>query len=324
MLATLFGLMLATFLIGRTIPVDPVIAIVGERATPDVVARVREELGLDRPLLEQFWIYLKHLVHGDLGASVMTSHTVVEDVLHFFPATLELASIAMIIAVLVGVPLGVMSASRQGSVFDNVVRFVSISGQSTPVFVLGLIALLMFYVKLGIAPGIGQQDLGFEGTVPEHTGALIIDAALDGQWDAFRDALAHLVLPSLVLAYVSCSMITRMTRTFMLDALGGEYVVTARAKGLSAMRVLWRHAFPNVAGRLVMVIVLGYAGLLEGAVLTETVFGWPGLGLYLTQSLLNADMNAVLGATLVIGGIYVVLNQVADVAYLILDPRVKS
>ncbi|RQV70491.1 ABC transporter permease [Burkholderia cenocepacia] len=324
MTATLFGLLLATFLIGRTIPIDPVVAVVGDRATPDVVARVRAELGLDRPLLEQFWIYLQHLVHGDLGTSVMTSRSVVEDVLHFFPATLELATTSIVIAVVVGAPLGVISASRQGSALDNAVRIVSLAGQSTPVFVLGLLALLVFYVKLGITPGIGQQDMGFQGAVPERTGALILDAALDGQWDAFADALAHLVLPSLVLAYVSFSMITRMTRTFMLDALGGEFVITARAKGLSARRVLWRHAFLNVAGRLVMVIVLAYAGLLEGAVLTETVFGWPGLGLYLTQSLLNADMNAVLGATLVIGGIYIVLNQMADVAYRILDPRVKS
>ncbi|MGN6317845.1 ABC transporter permease [Trinickia sp.] len=322
--ATLFGLLLATFLIGRTIPIDPVVAIVGDRATPDVVARVRADLGLDRPLLEQFWIYLRHLAHGDLGTSVMTSRSVVEDVLHFFPATLELATTAIVIAVLIGVPLGVISASRQGSPLDNAVRIVSLAGQSTPVFVLGLLALLVFYVKFGIAPGIGQQDMGFQGAVPERTGALIIDAALDGQWDAFRDGLAHLVLPSLVLAYVSFSTITRMTRTFMLDALNGEFIVTARAKGLSASRVLWRHAFLNVAGRLVMVIVLAYAGLLEGAVLTETVFGWPGLGLYLTQSLMNADMNAVLGATLVIGGIYITLNQLADMAYRILDPRAKS
>jgi peptide/nickel transport system permease protein len=324
MVVTLFGLMLVTFLIGRMIPIDPVIAIVGDRATPDVVARVRAELGLDRPLLEQFWIYLQHLAHGDLGTSVMTSRSVVSDVLHFFPATLELATTAVVLAVLIGVPLGVLSAARPGSAFDNVMRIVSLAGQSTPVFVLGLLCLLIFYVKLGITPGIGQQDLGFQGLVPERTGALIVDAVLDGQWDAFRDALEHLVMPALVLAYVSSSMIARMTRTYMLDALNEEYITTARAKGLSAIRVLWRHAFVNVAGRLVMVIVLAYAGLLEGAVLTETVFGWPGLGLYLTQSLLNADMNAVLGATLVIGGIYVLLNQLADVAYRFLDPRVKS
>jgi peptide/nickel transport system permease protein len=323
MLATLFGLVLVTFVIGRAMPVDPVLAIVGDRASPDVVARVRLELGLDKPLLEQFWIYLQHLMHGDFGTSVMTGGSVVSDVLHFFPATLELATTAIIVSILVGVPLGVLAAARAGSRFDAVVRLLSLTGQSTPVFVQALLCLLVFYVKLGIAPGIGQQDIGFEGMVPSVTGALVIDAALDGQWDVFRDALAHLAMPALLLAYVSMSMIVRMTRTFMLDALSGEFIVTARAKGLSPLRILWRHAFANIAGRLVMVIVLAYAALLEGSVLAETVFGWPGIGQYLTRSLLNADMSAVLGATIVIGTVYVVLNFLADVAYRLLDPRVK-
>jgi peptide/nickel transport system permease protein len=323
MLVTLFGLVLVTFVIGRAMPLDPVLAIVGDRATPDMVAHVRQDLGLDKPLLEQFWIYMKHVARGDFGTSIMTTKSVVADIFHFFPATLELATCAIVIAVIVGVPLGVISAARPGSRLDNIVRIFSLAGQSTPVFVQALVCLLIFYVKLGIAPGTGQQDIAFEGLVPTVTGALVIDAALDHQWDAFADALAHLAMPVLLLAYFSMSTITRMTRTFMLDALSGEYIVTARAKGLSAARILWRHAFGNISGRLVMVIVLGYAGMLEGAVLTETVFSWPGLGLYLTRSLLNADMNAVLGATLVIGGIYVALNLLADVAYRFLDPRVQ-
>jgi peptide/nickel transport system permease protein len=323
MVATLFGLVLVTFVIGRAMPVDPVLAIVGDRATPDVVARVRLELGLDRPLLEQFWIYLHHIARGDFGTSVMTGQSVVADVLHFFPATMELATLAILVAVLVGVPLGVLAAARAGSRLDAAVRVISLTGQSTPVFVQALLCLLVFYVKLGIAPGLGQQDIAFDGLVPSVTGALVIDAALDRQWDVFRDALAHLAMPALTLAFVSMSMIVRMTRTFMLDALSGEFVVTAHAKGLSPLRIVWRHAFGNVAGRLTVVIVLAYAGLLEGAVLTETVFGWPGLGQYLTRSLLNADMNAVLGATVVIGTVYVVLNFGADVAYRLLDPRVK-
>jgi peptide/nickel transport system permease protein len=320
---TLFGLTLVTFLIGRTMPIDPVGAIVGDKAPPDVVARVRLELGLDKPLIEQFWIYFKHLTHGDLGISVMTSQPVMHDIARFFPATLELATTAMILATLIGVPLGVLAAARQGSKFDDAVRVVSLAGQSVPIFVLGLIGLLVFYVKLDIAPGIGQQDVAFEGLVQARTGMLVVDAALAGQWDVFRDALAHLAMPALLVAYVSLSTITRMTRSFMLDALGGEYVVTARAKGLSATRILWKHAFGNIAGRLVTVLVLAYAGLLEGTVLTETVFSWPGLGLYLTRSLLNADMNAVLGATLVIGFVYVALNLLGDVLYRILDPRVQ-
>ncbi|MBV9250348.1 MAG: ABC transporter permease [Acetobacteraceae bacterium] len=319
---TLFGLTLITFLIGRVMPIDPVIAIAGDHAPPEVIAAVRHQLGLDRPLFVQFWIYLVNLLHGDLGRSVMTSHTVTEDIARFFPATLELATVAIIIAVIIGVPLGVIAAARQGSRFDHAVRVLSLAGQSIPVFVLGLLCLLVFYVKLGIAPGTGQLDVVYEGTVDRVTGMLVVDAAIAGDWDAFSDALAHLVMPALVLAYFSMAYITRMTRAFMIESLSGEYIITARAKGLSATRILWRHAFGNIAVRLVTVLALAYAGLLEGAVITETVFSWPGLGLYLTVSLLNADMNAVLGATLVVGLVYLVLNLFADALYRLLDPRV--
>lgn len=320
---TLLGLILITFLIGRVMPIDPVVAIVGDHAPPDVIARVRTELGLDRPLPVQFGIYLARLLHGNLGRSVMTTHAVTEDIATYFPATFELATAAILLAIATGVPAGVLAAARQGSRFDNAVRVVSLAGQSIPVFVLGLVFLLVFYVKLGVAPGTGQLDVMYDGMVPRVTGMMVVDAALAGEWDVFRDALAHLALPALVLAYFSLAYITRMTRAFMLDALAGEYVVTARAKGLSGARVLWRHAFANIAVPLVTVIALAYAGLLEGAVLTETVFSWPGIGLYLTVSLLNADMDAVLGATLVVGLIYVVLNLLADLSYRVLDPRTR-
>ncbi len=203
------------------------------------------------------------------------------------------------------------------------VRVVSLAGQSIPVFVLGLIFLLVFYVKLGIAPGTGQVDVLYDGLVDRITGMLVIDSALEGQWDVFWNALAHLAMPAIILAYFSLAYITRMTRAFMLDALSGEYIITARAKGLSSTRIIWYHAFGNIAVPLITVIALAYAGLLEGAVLTETVFSWPGLGLYLTVSLLNADMNAVLGATLVVGLVYVILNMLADILYRVLDPRVQ-
>jgi peptide/nickel transport system permease protein len=320
---TLFGLVLVTFLIGRAMPIDPVIAIVGDHAPPDVIARVRTELRLDEPLYVQFGIFLRNMAHGDLGHSVMTSRPVLDDIARFFPATLELATAAIIIAVIVGLPLGVFAAARQGSRFDHSVGVISLTGQSVPVFVLGLVALLVFYVKLGIAPGTGQLDVAYEGEVPRVTGMLVIDAVLAEDWDSVWDALSHLALPALVLAYFSMAYITRMTRAFMIEALSGEYIITARAKGLSASRILWRHAFGNISVRLITVLALAYAGLLEGAVITETVFSWPGLGLYLTGSLLNADMNAVLGATLVVGAVYLLLNLMADMAYHLLDPRVQ-
>jgi peptide/nickel transport system permease protein len=182
---TLFGLALLTFLIGRTMPIDPVVAIVGDKAPADVVERIRLDLGLDRSLIEQFWIYLSKLLQGDLGTSVMTGQPVTADIVQFFPSTLELATTSMIIAIALGVPLGMLAAARQNSILDNAVRVISLLGQSLPVFVLALICLLVFYVKLGIAPGTGQQDVVYQGMVPFRTGMIVLDSALDGQWDAF-------------------------------------------------------------------------------------------------------------------------------------------
>jgi len=320
---TLFGLILITFLIGRVVPIDPVLAIVGDRAPQDVVARTRLELGLDKPLPEQFVRYVGQLARGDLGRSVMTSNRVSEDIARFFPATLELATAALLIAVALGVPLGVYAAVRQGSWVDTTIRVVCLSGYSIPIFVLALLALLVFYATLQWAPGPGRQSIMFDGVVEQRTGLLLVDAALAGDWDAFRDAAKQIALPALVLGLSNMAYIARMTRAFMLESLAGEYVVTAKAKGLSAAAVVWRHAFGNILVRLVTVVVLTYAGLLEGAVLTETIFSWPGLGQYLTGSLLNADMNAVLGATLVVGLAYVALNLFSDLMYRILDPRVR-
>jgi peptide/nickel transport system permease protein len=320
---TLFGLVLITFLIGRVMPIDPVLAIVGDHAPPDVIAATRQQLGLDEPLITQFWIYLRQLAHGDMGRSVMTSNTVTHDIAQYFPATIELATVAIIIATLIGVPLGVLAAVKQRTKIDNAIRVFCLAGHSVPVFLLALLSLLIFYATLGWAPGTGRQDVALEGMVPEVTGFLTIDALLAQDWDSFRDAVAHLMQPAGVLAYFSMAYIARMTRAFMLDALHGEYVITARAKGLSAARVIWKHAFGNISVRLITVLALTYAGLLEGAVVTETVFAWPGLGQYLTVSLLNADMNAVLGATLVVGASYLLLNLIADAAYRLMDPRVR-
>jgi peptide/nickel transport system permease protein len=320
---TLFGLVLVTFLIGRVMPIDPTLAIVGDHAPPDVVAQVRLELGLDRPLPVQFGIYLLNLCHGDLGRSVMTGNPVTADIAHFFPATMELATFAIIVAVLVGVPLGVLAAVKQRTRVDHVIRVFCLAGHSVPIFLLGLISLLVLYAQLGWAPGTGRADVAFQGMVPSVTGFLTVDSLIAGDSDSFWDALAHLMQPAGVLAYFSMAYIARMTRAFMLDALAGEFVITARAKGLSPLRVIWRHAFGNIAVRLITVLALTYAGLLEGAVITETVFSWPGLGQYLTVSLLDADMNAVLGATLVIGVSYLLLNLLADVLYRVMDPRVR-
>lgn len=323
MLITLFGLAVVTFMIGRVMPVDPVIAAVGDNAPEAVIQRVRAEMGLDQPLVVQFFHYIGQVLQGDLGNSILTRNPVTTDIARYFPATLELATAALLLASLIGIPLGVWAAVRQGTLTDQTIRVICLAGHSVPTFVLALISLLVFYAALGIAPGPGRQDIIFQDMIPHVTGILTIDTLIAGDMDAFWDALAHMAQPVIILAYFSMAYITRMTRAFMLDALKGEFVVTARAKGLSGSAVIWKHAFPTVAVQLVTVLALTYAGLLEGAVVTETVFSWPGLGQYLTVSLMNADMNPVVGATLLIGVIYVGLNLLADILYKVLDPRVR-
>jgi peptide/nickel transport system permease protein len=322
-LLTYLGLLAVTFVIGRVIPIDPVLAIVGDHAPEHVVARVREEMGLNKPLWQQFWIYLTKVVQGDFGTSVLTTHPVMEDILKTFPATLELATLGIIIGAGLGVPLGVWAAVRRGGVVDQVVRVMGLIGYSVPIFWLGLMALVLFYAKLDWVGGPGRIDISYEYTLTRVSGLLLLDAAMAGQWDAFANVLSHLILPASLLGYFSLAYISRMTRSFMLNELSQEYVVAARAKGLSEGRIIWRHALRNAMVPLVTVITLSYAGLLEGSVLTETVFAWPGLGLYITNSLQNADMNAVLGGTIVVGSVFIGLNLLSDVLYRTLDPRTR-
>jgi peptide/nickel transport system permease protein len=320
---TLLGLIAVTFLIGRVVPIDPVLAIVGDRAPAHVYERARQELGLDLPLIQQFWIYLKKAVTGDFGNSVLTTNPVMTDIANAFPATFELATLGTLIGVLIGIPLGVLAAVKRGSLIDQVVRFLGLAGYSIPIFWLGLMGLLLFYAKLGWVAGPGRIDVTYSYLYTPVTGIVLVDTAMQGQWDAFWDAVSHIILPACLLGYFSLAYISRMTRSFMLNELAQEYVIAARVKGLSEMRVIWRHALRNAAVPLVTVIALSYANLLEGSVLTETVFAWPGLGQYITNSLQNADMNAVLGGTLVIGAVFVLLNLVSDLLYRLLDPRTR-
>lgn len=320
---TLLGLLLVTFLIGRVVPIDPVLAIVGDRANADTYSRLRMELGLDLPLWRQFLRYLAAVAQGDLGQSVLTSRPVLEDVLRVFPATLELATVAVVIGAALGVPAGVLAATHRGSLADHAIRLLGLVGHSVPIFWLGLMGLLLFYAKLDWVPGPGRVDIVYEGLVEAKTGILTLDALLAGETDVFWNALHHLALPSVILGLYSVAYIARMTRSFMLDQLRQEYITTARVKGLSEARVVWRHALGNIAVPLITVIALSYAHLLEGSVLTETVFAWPGLGQYITNSLLSADMNAVLGGTLVVGSVFIGLNLLSDLLYRLLDPRAR-
>ncbi|MGA0376445.1 MAG: ABC transporter permease [bacterium] len=322
-LLTLLGLLLVTFLIGRVVPVDPVLAMVGDRASASVYEKARIELGLDRPLLEQFWIYLQKVLTGDFGTSVLTANKVIDDISRVFPATFELATFGILIGTLVGIPLGVMAAVRRGSLSDQFVRIFGLVGYSAPIFWLGLLSLLIFYAKLDWTAGPGRLDISYDYIVSPETGLLLLDSALQGEWEVFRNTFSHIILPASLLGYYSMAYISRMTRSLMLNELNQEYIVTARVKGLSESRIIWGHALRNAAVPLVTVIALSYANLLEGSVLTETVFAWPGLGQYLTNSLQNADTNAVLGSTIVVGVVFVGLNLFSDLLYRLLDPRVR-
>jgi peptide/nickel transport system permease protein len=321
---TFLGLTAVTFFISRLTKIDPVLAVVGDKATKAAYDKAYHALGLDHSLPVQYFIYVKRLLSGDLGMSVLTSQPVLSDLLRVFPATFELATIATIIGVLVGIPAGVMAGARKGRWSDHVIRVVCLFGYSVPVFWLGLVGLFVFYGRLGWVSGTGRLDVFYEGEVTSRTGVMLIDSALDGNWEIFANAFSHLILPAGILGYYSLAYIARMTRSFMIDQMSQEYVTAARIKGNSFWRAVWRHAFPNIMVPLITVIGLSYASLLEGAVLTETVFAWPGLGLYITHALFNSDMNAVLGGTVLVGSIFIGINLLCDLLYKLFDPRLRA
>jgi peptide/nickel transport system permease protein len=320
---TFTGLLAITFFIGRKIPIDPVLAILGDRASASAYAAARLRLGLDKPLIDQFVIYARDVLHGNLGISLLTANPVIDDIKRVFPATLELATLATFIGVAIGVPLGVAAAVKHNRIVDHIARVIGLAGSSVPVFWLALMGLLLFYARLHWVSGPGRIDPVYDGMVDTRTGSLLIDSLIAGEWDVFKNTFSHIALPASVLAFYSIAYLSRMTRSFMLEQLSQEYVTTARAKGLPERRVIWRHAFGNIAVPLLTVIALAYSYLLEGSVLTEIVFAWPGIGSYLTGALLNADMNAVLGSTLVIGATFIALNLLTDALYRVFDPRAR-
>jgi peptide/nickel transport system permease protein len=325
---TLLGLLLITFLISRVVEIDPVLAIVGERATPARLEAVRRDLGLDLPYWRQFLIYVTDAMQGDLGKSIRTGEPIAHEIARYFPATLELATLGTLFGVITGIPAGVLAATRPGTIADQLVRLVGLMGYSMPVFWLGLIGLLVFYGKLDWVAGPGRLDPAYDMMMQfqmtAYTGMILVDSALNGAWDMFANAVSHIILPAGLLGYVSMAYISRMTRSFMMNELGQEYITTARVKGMPERRVIWVHAMRNVAVPLITVIALSYAYLLEGSVLTETIFAWPGLGSYITDSLFAADMPAVMGGTIVVGVVFVTLNMASDILYRLVDPRARG
>ncbi|CAN7477907.1 ABC transporter permease [Rhizobium rhizogenes] len=322
-ITTYLGLLAVTFFIGRVIPIDPALAIAGDHAPAQVIERLRREMHLDQPLYQQFYFYLVSALTGDFGTSVLTTNPVMDDIRRVFPATMELATVGTIIGAVFGVPFGVLAAVRRNSFIDQIVRVIGLVGYSVPVFWLAMISLLIFYAELRWVAYPGRIDIAYEYTFTPITGFYLLDSAMQGQWDVFWDVFRHIILPASLLGYLSLAYISRMTRSFMLNELGQEYIVAARAKGLSETRVIWGHALRSAAVPLITVIALSYASLLEGSVLTEIVFSWPGIGFYITSSLRNADMNAVLGGTIVIGTVFIGINLLSDLLYRTLDPRTR-
>lgn len=322
MVLVVFGVLIITFVVSHVIPADPVGAILGGNAPQEKVDALRKQLGLDRPLHQQFIVYLWGVLHGDLGRSLRTSRPVWDDIQQYFPATVELTVSAILLAILLGVPMGVISAVRRNQVQDHAARLFSIVGVSMPVFWTGLVLLLILYYRVGWLPGPGRLDLAVLPP-PSRTGLLLLDSLLDRNWEALGNALAHLVMPAFVLGYVATATIARITRSSMLDVLHQDYVRTARSKGLVERLVILRHALRNALIPTVTVIGLVFGGLLEGSVLTETIFAWPGLGRYITTGYIGLDYPAVMGGTLYIAVVFSIVNLIVDLTYAFLDPRIR-
>lgn len=321
----LIGITLAAFIISHSIPADPVIANLGQRAQddPSIVAQFRHQYGLDQPLPLQYVYYIGNLLHGDLGISISSRRPVADDLRQYFPATLELSTAALLLALLAGVPLGVLAAVYRNRMPDHLARVLALVGISTPVFWLGLLGSILLWYHLGIMPAPdGQLDRSVTAP-PVVTGVMVIDAILARNWTALANALWHLALPATVLAAYTMGIITRMTRGSLLEVLVQDYIRTARAKGLAGARVVLRHGLRNAIIPTLTLAGLAYGSLLSGAVLTETVFAWPGIGLYATQTAGQADFPAIMGVALLTAVIYLILNLVVDLLYAYLNPQVR-
>lgn len=320
---TLVGVTLLGFLLGHAVPGDPVEARTGERGiSPERLAYFRHELGLDQPLWKQFADYEAQLLHGDLGHSVVTQESVWTEFTTFFPATVELATCALLFALAVGLPFGVVAAVRRGTALDYGLIGISVTGLSMPIFWWGLMAILLFSVALGWTPVSGQIDELYY--VEPHTGIMLIDTLLwPADSGAFGSVLRHLILPTIVLGTIPLATIARMTRSSMLEVLGEDYVRTARAKGLTPRRVVVVHALRNALIPVVTVLGLQVGALLGGAILTETVFAWPGVGHWLVDSVQQRDYNVLQGGTLLIAILVMLVNLGVDVLYGVLNPRLR-
>lgn len=321
MVPVFFGVLLVVFAISHLTPGDPVLIALGEHATPEAIENLRAELALDDPLPAQFAKYLSRAVRGDLGRSIQNNERVTVELATRFPATIELSAAAMLVATTVGVLTGVIAAMRRNSWFDGTSMVVALFGFSMPIFWLGIMLILLFASYLGWFPISGRLDYTVE--IARVTNLYVVDAVLSRNWEALGNALWHLVLPAVTLSTVPLAIIARMTRSSLLEVLRQDYVRTARAKGLAERQVVSRHALRNASIPVITVIGLNVGGLLGGAILTETIFAWPGVGRLVVDAIFARDYPVVQGAVLVIALVFVVVNLLVDLSYAYLDPRIR-
>jgi peptide/nickel transport system permease protein len=321
-MGVMIGISIITFFLSHLVPADPAVVALGDHATEAQIEAFREKYALNKPVPEQYLIYVNGLLHGDLGISLRTRRPVASDLRDFFPATFELSLTALTLSIIIGIPAGVLSATARNRLPDHVVRIISLIGGSVPIFWLGLMLIGFFYGRLGWLPGGARIDK-FIPPPPTVTGLFTVDSLLAADYKALWSSLQHLLLPALALGYFSTAIIARMMRSSMLEVLNHPYVLAARAKGLSKRLVVWRHAARNALIPTVTTIGVTFGSLLSGAVLTETIFSWPGLGRYATNSVINLDFPAVMGVTLLAALVYTLTNLLVDVCYHWLDPRIR-
>jgi peptide/nickel transport system permease protein len=319
-----FGITIIAFFIANAVPADPLNANLPQSAlnNPEIVAAFRAKWGLDKPPIEQYLTYLGNLLQGDLGTSIKTRQPIAADIAKFLPATIELATFGIVFGVLFGVSFGIISAVWRNRPVDYLVRFLALIGVSFPVFLLALVGLSVLYAQWGIVAGPGRLDVVMRPP-PTVTGLFTIDSLLAGQWRTFSNALSHIILPALVLGSYVSGFIARITRSSMLEVLNADYIRTARSKGMREWRVIGRHAFRNAMMPVVTVIGLSYGNLLSGAVLTESIFAWPGIGRYMFRASTSQDFPAIMGVSILIALIYIGVNFVVDILYYFLDPRIR-
>ncbi|HIU33926.1 MAG TPA: ABC transporter permease [Candidatus Pullichristensenella excrementigallinarum] len=320
----LLGLSIITFTMINLTPVDPVILWGGEKASPEVLEKVRQDYGLDQPVVVQYFHYMANIFQGNFGVSLSTKHEVAADIATYFPATLELVLVAWVFALLVGVPLGILSAVKSNSIFDGLTRVVSLGGISMPLFWLGLLLQMLLFKQLGWLPLQGRLDdmVAILNPIEKHTGLYLIDSLITGNYIAFGDALKHIIMPALTLSVSGIATIMRMTRSCMLEILSKDYMVMAKTYGLSKRKVFFQYGLKNALVPIITIVSMSMCSNLMGSVVVESIFDWPGIGRYATRCILNADYSPVMAVVLMMGAIYVVINLVVDILYFMIDKRI--